>query len=551
MPARALWLRLAHRLEPRVEAGAQAVNLHLTDLDQPVRFEVPLDARTPVVIWVGAALPGLVVDADVLPDWPGLSTGDPAFDAATKVLGPDSLLTCLPDAVRGPLARWVAEGAAITDGALRLPADPTITSVDVAAVRLTEAIALVTALAPPAPEALLHRALRDAAPAVRAACRAALLNDRRVSTARVLAALPSAPEADRGAWLAALDPTAPADIRRWLDLAGDDPRWAAQRTALLVRASAADPDSPLADTLAVNLASRLAAGEDSHALDVLLARAGAEPPVAEALAEAIRGAPSPRGIAWLRERAQSPHARVEGPVFSHLMALDPPGALSALRALRPMRRPEARQVVARLLELGVAQAGEALVWWLTERWTHVGDLVGKPVARALSGWLSTHADGGPAKALSGRRLPRDFLDDALKRLEANPPTGGAPWLLGLIGLTDGQRRRLAVVLGQVGDPAAEAWLIEALDGLPALRVAAAQALARCGTRAALSALEPHTGGLFTDGEVKAAARAAVAAIEARPDLAPRGGLSLSGTQVGGLALTGSAPAVAQPDPDRE
>jgi hypothetical protein len=118
--------------------------------------------------------------------------------------------------------------------------------------------------------------------------------------------------------------------------------------------------------------------------------------------------------------------------------------------------------------------------------------------------------------------------DSVPRLAALAPPADAR--LGLA---------LARVLGDLGDASVELALLTllAMDD-DAVRTAAARALGRVGTVAAVELLLPHSKGLLTDGDVKRAARDAIAAIQSRLGDVEAGRLALAdGTaDAGGLSL---------------
>lgn len=109
----------------------------------------------------------------------------------------------------------------------------------------------------------------------------------------------------------------------------------------------------------------------------------------------------------------------------------------------------------------------------------------------------------------------------------------------------------------LGDARAEAVLVPLLGSGPTpVKTAVARTLGAVGTVRSVEPLLAHTEGLFTDGELKRAARDAVARIQARLGPAQRGSLALapSGTDEGALSLAGDggtlslAPDEADPSP---
>jgi hypothetical protein len=547
MAQHSVWIEAARQLKAqRVDNAGGVLQLRAQMQGLPVVFLLDPDTHG-VVVRVGhEGAFGRLLPNETLPDWPGPRTGDALFDAGVRVLGDASLLLQLPDVARAPLLRLIDRGARVERGQVVLPTRLVPTDAADATALLSNAVAACVGFAAPNADDIVHRALTDSAPEVRAfATQQVLEGQARPRTGRVLDLLERHRPANLADWLHTLRPSTAAHAQRWLALAEQvrDPRLNALRLDLAVHFESSDANA--LDNIAARVAQQLADGVAPAVMGGVLAEVRARPRLEQAVIKALRAKPSAAGTRWLVARIEevgvgavpTVSTDLEGffEAINTLVELDEARAIVVLGGLRPASRSMARAVVSRLVRIGVDQTAASLVWWLTERWQHVGDLVGKPVARALGGWLSEHPDGGPAAVLSGRRLPRDFLDEVVERLAKAPPTDGARWVLGLVYDTDGQRRRIAVTLGGIGDPVAESWLVAALDGLPALRIAAANALARCGSLAALPALEPHTGGLFTDGAVKAAARAACAAIEARGSQS-RGGLSVIEQQGGDLSL---------------
>lgn len=158
--------------------------------------------------------------------------------------------------------------------------------------------------------------------------------------------------------------------------------------------------------------------------------------------------------------------------------------------------------------------------------------------------LADDALGGGAAS----RLARTGRAEALPALRAHLSRGDV-----------GARAECAVAVGKLGDardPTLEVALLPLLD-TPALRIPAADALARVGTGRAIEALLPLTEGLLTGGDVKAAAQRALNAIRARRgDGEGVGGLSVaSGGEAGRLAVIeaggGALSPSGHPIPDEE
>jgi hypothetical protein len=97
---------------------------------------------------------------------------------------------------------------------------------------------------------------------------------------------------------------------------------------------------------------------------------------------------------------------------------------------------------------------------------------------------------------------------------------------------------LAEVLGDRGGAAAEPMLLNLLkaDALE-VKVASAKALGQVGTVRSVEPLLPFTQGLFADGALKDAARAAIRGIQSRLGEAQSGGLSVVDERVGEGALS--------------
>jgi len=166
--------------------------------------------------------------------------------------------------------------------------------------------------------------------------------------------------------------------------------------------------------------------------------------------------------------------------------------------------------------------------------------------------LQDDASSAQAVAALGRELPfertKDLLDRALSRYRWQTAHAclkalalhGAVAVEILAKMLEDDDSQLALTaaqaLGDTGSPAAEPPLIQALQReQKALQVAAAEALGRVGTVAAVLPLEEAAGGLFP-GELRRAARQAIAEIQARLEGASPGQLSLAGAGAGQLSL---------------
>ena len=139
-------------------------------------------------------------------------------------------------------------------------------------------------------------------------------------------------------------------------------------------------------------------------------------------------------------------------------------------------------------------------------------------------------DSCAARAIAalGDRLPAERAEAALRRALGGP---GRPQTA----------QACLEALGRLGRPEHEGLLLEALrsDDLP-VSIAAARALGRAGTVAAVAPLREATSpGL--PGELRSAARQAIAEIQARLTGAEPGQLSLAGGEAGALSLADGEP----------
>ncbi|HVG06550.1 MAG TPA: HEAT repeat domain-containing protein [Thermoanaerobaculia bacterium] len=140
------------------------------------------------------------------------------------------------------------------------------------------------------------------------------------------------------------------------------------------------------------------------------------------------------------------------------------------------------------------------------------------------------------RALSGRHLRT-----ARVCMEAIGRSGAASAVGVLAKVLETKYGELAPVaaraLGETGSPAAEPPLIQALHrDQEDLQVAAASALGRVGSVAAVLPLK-EMAGRFLLGEIRRAARQAIAEIQSRAQGASPGQLSLAGAETGQLSLT--------------
>ena len=161
-----------------------------------------------------------------------------------------------------------------------------------------------------------------------------------------------------------------------------------------------------------------------------------------------------------------------------------------------------------------------------------------------------------AQAISalGKTMPferaRDLLPVALRRRRLQTAQaclrslvqGGHPVavdvLAGLLDREDGElAAEAALALGETGKPEAEAPLIHALrTGRTDIRTAAAKALGRVGSVAAVLPLKETEANLSWDAELRRAARQSIAEIQSRLPGASPGQLSLAGDEAGQLSL---------------
>lgn len=147
------------------------------------------------------------------------------------------------------------------------------------------------------------------------------------------------------------------------------------------------------------------------------------------------------------------------------------------------------------------------------------------------------------RALVTPLLPALLTDrDPTIRILAGCAVGAEarPVLLAALAETDeptGILAALEALSGDGGPDVEPAVLRHLADRTPEVQVAAARILTRIGTAASVEPLTPLSGGLTTDGDVKVAARKALAAIRSRLGAVEGGRLSIADADQGALSLT--------------
>ena len=167
--------------------------------------------------------------------------------------------------------------------------------------------------------------------------------------------------------------------------------------------------------------------------------------------------------------------------------------------------------------------GDLLVKLATEERLH-DELVG----------LLVELEDSPIDAEDRRRLlPRlltrkgDVRLAALRALAHEPVSSAFDECVKLVtSLHDDTAAAAAKVLERIGDSRAESVLITALDRGPIVQVAAADALAKCGTRLAVGPLLQLTKGVLGDRDVRRAAQAAIDRIQGTLTTGAAGGLAV-------------------------
>jgi HEAT repeat protein len=156
--------------------------------------------------------------------------------------------------------------------------------------------------------------------------------------------------------------------------------------------------------------------------------------------------------------------------------------------------------------------------------------LGEEGRETLLGLVESAQTGDPcaARAIAalGERLPAERVEAALRRA--------------LRGAVRPQMAQACLeALGRLGRPEPESLLLQALASEDrAVSVAAARALGRAGTVAAVAALREAAG---RGGDLRGACRQAIAEIQARATGAEPGQLSLAGVEAGALSLADGEP----------
>jgi hypothetical protein len=179
--------------------------------------------------------------------------------------------------------------------------------------------------------------------------------------------------------------------------------------------------------------------------------------------------------------------------------------------------------------------GVATLWQLVD-----GDGIPDSCVAGALGTLSSAVTFDRAKAALERALRLRHADTArwcLKAVAAH----GTPAVATLAKVMTVERGELAVAaaqaLGECRSDRVEAPLIAALDrGSEALRVAAAEALGRVGTVAAVLPLKESAERFVGDQDFRRAARQAIAEIQSRVGGASPGQLSMAGAEAGHLSI---------------
>jgi HEAT repeat protein len=156
--------------------------------------------------------------------------------------------------------------------------------------------------------------------------------------------------------------------------------------------------------------------------------------------------------------------------------------------------------------------------------------------RALGQGLPRHREKDLLqRALRGRRL--ETARACLETLGGRADTEAVDALAAVMATEEDELAAAAAkALGETGLPAAEGPLLAALDrGLPELRVAAARGLGKTGTVRAVPSLRKFSD-VAGDGDLRTAARQAVAEIQSRASGAAPGQLSLAQAEAGQLSL---------------
>ncbi len=219
-------------------------------------------------------------------------------------------------------------------------------------------------------------------------------------------------------------------------------------------------------------------------------------------------------------------------------SLPGPSTVQLLAGFSPKTRGGQRSLFTALQQHEGTATDIALLAWTQQATSLVAEVqpqVFVDVARRIAEALDVAPDGALLERCD-TQLPPPLTRALTTALVACRPRHGAGWLARHApdwrGSDPEREAGLLGILGELGDPAGQARCIAALGGSDFLRIAAARALASCGTALALQPLDALTG-FFAPSEVKAAAKAAIEAIRERETRGPRGGLTVSEAAPGG------------------
>jgi HEAT repeat protein len=207
-----------------------------------------------------------------------------------------------------------------------------------------------------------------------------------------------------------------------------------------------------------------------------------------------------------------------------------PGTAEVLRKACSDRNPEIRLRAAKAL----GAEGRGVLLEVAENPEY--DAVSAEAVSALEGKLPFER----AAVILDRALSRSRLQTARACLKAIGRGGDAAAVDLLVKVMSTEKGDLAAGAAQaleaIGSPTAEPALIQALQrDQPGLRVAAANALRRVGSVAAVLPLK-ELADRFLLGEIRKAARQAIAEIQSRLQGAAPGQLSIAGAEAGQLSL---------------
>lgn len=499
-----------------------------------------------------------------LAGWPGgATTGDVDFDARVAVLAkhPERILLRLDRATRGLLREMIEHGAWVTDDQVLLEPRATgaMASLAEAHQLIDSAVDLLRALRASTPEQLVDMAFGDPSEAQRQrAWRRVqgMSGEGRRWVQPLLMALERHLPPEGPALLSRIEP-GEYDFDRWLALCD---RYADAVGPALTAGWSTARRLGREGEITSRIAARLTDGRphpppEELAVDPALVRglvaALADAPEAlwpmlgwplkeEALRVEILGVLAAHEPERAAERLASLDLRTPAGAIAQITALDrlPAAYEPMLLRLRPREQGTLRAFFVRLRARGSAAVDLALLEWIKREPGSVraaDPQVFDEAARRIAAALDRGADG-PLLERCEAGLPPDLTHAITRRILSERPRHAAGWLARHApSHRTGDPEKEAALLGvlaELGDPAGQDRCIEALGGSDFLRVAAANALERIGTARALEPLDALTG-FFVGGEVKAAAKAAIAAIRERETRGPRGGLTVSARQPGG------------------